>query len=82
MKASLIEIGNSRGIRIPKVLLKELSIDDIVEIEKEGNRLVIKPVKSQPRRGWDRDFSLMHQRKEDAFLLEEGIEEMENLEWK
>lgn len=82
MKASVIEIGNSRGIRIPKVLLKELKITDAVEIEREGNKLIIKSIKSHPRQDWDKAFSLMHKTGDDALILDEGIEELGSLEWK
>lgn len=82
MKTKLVPIGNSRGIRIPKVLLKECNIDDKVEVQRVGVKLIIKPIASSPRKGWDKAFSQMHSRKEDALLLDEGVEDMEALDWK
>lgn len=82
MKASLVQIGNSKGIRIPKVLLKECNFDEQVEIHSDGKKLVIKPVSSKPRKDWDKAFSLMHKRKEDVLLLDEGIEDLEAFDWK
>jgi antitoxin MazE len=45
MKASLVPIGNSKGIRIPKVLLEESGIDKDVEIKASKGMLKIIPIK-------------------------------------
>ncbi|MBI4823106.1 MAG: AbrB/MazE/SpoVT family DNA-binding domain-containing protein [Nitrospirae bacterium] len=82
MKTNIVPVGNSRGIRIPKVMLKECNIEDKVEMEREGRRLIIMPVRSYPRQGWEKAFSRMHKKREDALLLDEGVEELEALEWK
>jgi antitoxin MazE len=82
MKVNIIEIGNSKGIRIPAAMLRQLDIETQVELEIEKNNIVLKPVKSKPREGWDKAFKLMHERKDDA-ILDEGIDaEMEDWEWK
>ncbi len=82
MKASIIPIGNSKGIRISKVLLKECNIENSVEITREGAKLVIRPVQQTVRSGWDDAFKMMSERNEDKLLLDEGIEEMEAFDWK
>lgn len=43
--------GNSIGIRLPKVLAKELKIDDGVRIEMEieNDRILLKPKHKSPR---------------------------------
>ena len=81
MKANLISIGNSKGIRIPQVMLRECRIEDEVELTREDDTIVIKPVKGRPRRGWDKAFKLMHERKDDAILIDEALD-MEDWEWK
>lgn len=50
MKASIITIGNSRGIRIPKVLPEESGIEEEVEIKASRGILRIIPVKRRSRR--------------------------------
>lgn len=47
MKASIIKIGNSRGIRIPKALLEEARFDDVVDISLKKGSIVISPLKSK-----------------------------------
>ena len=44
MKISIIAIGNSRGIRIPKSLLIEAKLDKEAEISLEQGALVIRPI--------------------------------------
>ena len=47
MITSLITIGNSRGIRIPKPLLAESGLGDEVELEvKKGEIRIIAPIKN------------------------------------
>ena len=43
MKASIIKIGNSKGIRIPKKLLEELKLTREADISIEKGKLVIRP---------------------------------------
>jgi antitoxin MazE len=70
MKVRLIRIGNSQGILIPKPLLEQAGLQDEVEIEVEGNRLVIHAL-GHPRAGWDEAFQAMS-RQGDAALLDDG----------
>jgi antitoxin MazE len=58
MKAKIIKIGNSRGIRIPKRFLEQARIDDEVELEARDNQIVIRPV-TYPRQGWEEAFRAM-----------------------
>jgi antitoxin MazE len=58
MKARIVRIGNSHGIRVPKPLLEEVGAapDSEVEIEARSGRLVVTPVR-RPREGWGRAFA-------------------------
>lgn len=47
MKAAIIKIGNSRGIRIPKVLLEESGIGKEVEIKLTRDGLKLSPIKKK-----------------------------------
>lgn len=55
MKASIIAIGNSQGIRIPKALLEESGLSGEVELELTKEGLLIRPAKHS-RRGWEEAF--------------------------
>jgi antitoxin MazE len=67
MKARIVAIGNSKGIRLPKPLLEEAGLSGIVEVTVEDSSLVIKPVNSV-RAGWDKAFAKMAARGDDKLL--------------
>lgn len=51
MKARLVRIGNSRGVRLAKPLLEEAGLTDEVEIRVEDGAVIITSV-VEPRAGW------------------------------
>jgi antitoxin MazE len=67
MRARVIKIGNSQGIRIPKILLEQTGIMDDVELEIEKNQIIIRPI-SNPRTGWDCAFKAMADKGDDALI--------------
>ena len=67
MRARVINIGNSQGIRIPKPLLKQTGILGDVELEVDKNQIIIRPV-SNPRAGWDDAFIAMAENNDDMLL--------------
>ncbi|MDA2919768.1 AbrB/MazE/SpoVT family DNA-binding domain-containing protein [Desulfobacterota bacterium AH_259_B03_O07] len=72
MKASIIRIGNSWGIRIPKAFLEECGFRDTVELEVHNQHLVIRPI-NRPRTNWDEAFQQMAHRGEDILLDRESF---------
>lgn len=85
MKAKIVKIGNSRGIRIPKPLITQAGIRDEVEISLEENRLVLTPA-DHPRSDWGEAFRAMAASGDDALLDSAGaagtIWDEEEWEWK
>ena len=69
MTASVVQIGNSRGIRLPKNILRELKIKDEVEMIVSNDSLLIKNIEKKPREGWNEAFSQMSKNKEDKLLF-------------
>lgn len=51
VRAKLVKIGNSRGIRLAKPLLEMAGLADEVEIEAAPGMLTIRP-SAHPRAGW------------------------------
>jgi antitoxin MazE len=72
MRARVIKIGNSQGLRIPKPILEQTGIMDDVEIEVEKNQIIIRPIKNV-REGWDAAFKITGERGDDEPILEENI---------
>ena len=67
MKTRIVSIGNSQGIRIPKVLLEQTGLFGEVELSVEGQALLIQPAK-RPRAAWNAAFQEMAQRGDDVLL--------------
>ena len=79
MKANIVQIGNSKGVRIPKTLLEQLRFEKSVEFQVTPEGLLLRPVHepkendSQPRAGWDEMFQ--------ATLAENGDDVEEFADW-
>ncbi len=84
VRAKVIRIGNSQGIRLPKILLEQSGLGRDVEIEVDRGRLVIQPL-SNPREGWAEAFSTMaqqgHDRLLDGDLIGRSTWDEEEWEW-
>lgn len=71
VKMRIIKIGNSQGIRIPKVLLDQAKLGDEIEMEVQGDKLIVRSVHS-PRQSWDEQFIEMSRRGDDKLLDSEA----------
>ncbi|MDR1322917.1 MAG: AbrB/MazE/SpoVT family DNA-binding domain-containing protein [Candidatus Margulisbacteria bacterium] len=80
MLIPVVQIGNSRGIRLPKNILRELSIEDEVQMEVHDDELVLKGVEKKPRQGWDAAFAKAPETKTTALLLPEYLDD-QSFEW-
>ena len=67
MRTRIVKIGNSQGIRIPKLLLERSNLAEEVELEAEDNRIIIRSTK-QPRQDWEQAFRAMAERGDDELL--------------
>jgi antitoxin MazE len=67
MKAHLVRIGNSRGLRLPKPIIEQCGFDDAVEMEVHRHELVIRS-SSRPREGWAAAFARMSACGDDELL--------------
>jgi antitoxin MazE len=69
VRARLIRVGNSRGIRIPKVWVQALGLGEEVELAVHDGRLTVRPAR-RPRQGWPEAFRTMAARQDDRLLDE------------
>ena len=83
IKTKIVRIGNSQGIRIPKLLLDQTDLGNEVELELQENRIVIRSSKSS-RHGWEEQFKMMAKQGDDR-LLDEVVQfsswDEEDWEW-
>jgi len=80
MLVSVIPIGNSKGIRLPKAILEQLNIQDKLELEVEDKQLVLKPISRTPREGWEDALKKMSLNHDDALLIPDN-NSSEAFEW-
>jgi antitoxin MazE len=66
-KTRIVRIGNSRGIRVPKLLLDQAALPDEVELRAEPGRIVVSAA-SRPRAGWATKARAMQNRGDDVLL--------------
>ncbi|MEG3859093.1 AbrB/MazE/SpoVT family DNA-binding domain-containing protein [Microcoleus sp. herbarium12] len=80
IQTQIIKVDRSQGIRIPKSLLEQIGISEAVEIEVQGDRIVIRAA-LKPRAGWDEAFAKMAEQHDDVLLDDVTATEWEELEW-
>lgn len=80
MKARIIQIGNSRGVRIPKTLLEQAHLTEEVQIEARADEIVIRSLR-QPREGWEEAFRNMAARGDDRLLDEARATSFDEDQW-
>src|SRR3989449_3851419 len=67
MKTRIVRVGNSRGVRLPKLLLQQARLADEVELLVKPGRIVIRALR-RPRAGWTEAARQPHQRGDDKLL--------------
>lgn len=80
MQVPIIQIGNSKGLRLSKSILERYGIAEKVELIFEKGYLIIKPIEV-PRQGWENAFKEMHENGDDTFLIDDVFDEEEFEEW-
>ncbi len=80
MELSVINIGNSKGIRLSKTILEKYGISDKVELILEKGYIILKP-KAEPRKGWDKAFKKMHENGDDQLLMDDVFDDENFEEW-
>ena len=80
MKARIVRIGNSRGLRIPKPVIEQIGLGDEIEMVVREGALVITPL-GRPRTGWGEAFRAMAARGDDAPLDEPRATRWDEDEW-
>jgi len=82
---TLIKIGNSQGIRIPKPIIKQAKLENSeIEFVVTKDGLLLKPVKKVSRKDWEKNIKEVISRntQEDEAILQEWLdEELDEWEW-
>ena len=81
MDIRVINIGNSKGIRLPKAILEQYNISDTLELILEKGKIILKP-KSVPRKGWEKSFKQMNANGDDRLMIDDVFDDELFEEWK
>jgi antitoxin MazE len=80
MKARIVRIGNSRGIRIPKPLIEQAGLGEEIELEVRDGEIVIGRA-GRPRQGWTEAAQALAGRGEDELLDQPTPTRFDQEEW-
>ena len=80
MELSIINIGNSKGIRLSKTILEKYNIQDKIELILDKDFIVLKP-KAEPRKDWEKAFLEMHKNGDDQLLIDDVFDDENFEEW-
>lgn len=76
----IVRIGNSRGIRVPRLLLDQAALPDEVELRAEPGRLIVSAA-SRAREGWAAAARTMRERGDDELLDETTATRFDGSDW-
>lgn len=80
MKAQIIRIGNSQGVRLPKPILEQAGLKEEVEIKAAKGKITLsKP--EQPRTGWAEAAAKMASPHDDQQLVDYTPTKFDEEEW-
>ena len=81
MITKIIQIGNSKGIRIPNQILKDMNIENQIEliINENKDEIILKPI-HKIREGWGDSFRKMKSLNEDNLIIGDSID-LNDWEW-
>ena len=81
MHATLVRIGNSQGVRIPKPIIEQLGLAEDLDMGVEAGALVIRPAHA-PRAGWAEAAVTCHEAGEDTLADWDGVVADNAGEWR
>ena len=84
MKTTLVPIGNSRGVRIPKPFIEQCGLTEQVEMDVQDCTILIHAPRV-PRAGWGHAFARMARAGDDKLLDGQPIStrwDEEDWQWK
>jgi antitoxin MazE len=79
-RTRIVQIGNSKGIRVPKMLLEHAQLPDEVELQAEQGRLIVRAARAA-RAGWSDAAKSMRARGDDRLLDAPTASQFDDKEW-
>lgn len=73
IKIPIVQIGSSKGIRIPKKVLTRLGLKNAAIATITDDSITLR-ASSFPREGWEADFKRCHELNEDSLLIPDDLD--------
>ena len=81
MKATLLKIGNSHGVRLPKSVIEQCGFKREIAMSVEDGAVVLRP-KRKPREGWEEAFDKADMSGQDEAIWPDGMaNKFDDTEW-
>jgi len=82
MNTTIRNIGNSKGIILPKSILTQCDIENEVSIEVKGHHIIITAAIPAPKRnGWEKAFKKMAENGDDALVMPDIFNDENTDDW-
>ena len=80
MKARLIRIGNSRGVRLPKPVIEQAGLQEEIDVQVRAGSVVISS-RRRSRAGWAEAAREMRDRGDDRLVQRDTPTRFDEAEW-
>jgi antitoxin MazE len=80
-RTRIVQIGNSKGVRVPKALLEHARLPEDVELQADSGRIIVRAARG-PRAGWADAARAMHARGDDRLLDASTSTRFDAKEWR
>lgn len=74
LQAKLIQIGNSRGVRIPLSVIEASGLSKKIVMELTDNGVLLKPARTNPRKNWREEFKHAFKNNHEKQLIPDDID--------
>ena len=69
LQVAIRAIGNSKGVVIPKIILEQSGIQELVEMSVDGEKIILSKPKNTVRENWSHDAQSLAKSGEDKLVL-------------
>ncbi len=69
LQVTIRSIGNSKGVVIPKIILEQSGIQEIVDMSVDGEKIILSKPKNAVREHWAQDAQSLAKLGEDKLVL-------------
>jgi antitoxin MazE len=81
METKLIQIGNSKGVRIPQKILGQCRMEDRIDLTVSDRSIILTPLTKNHREGWAAAAQKMSKEGDDALLIPDVLADDQELQW-